>query len=138
MLCRDQQQVLGDAGAVQQLVEDLKSLAPAQQQQQGGLVDTLQALLFSCCGHTSNLQLLLNSGAAEQLTQGELEAAANTTYPTGTAGCSRTMPHMCRAHAFFGNCGGLCYVQCSFAKQAHSREADLYLHLLGKSLHALV
>lgn len=74
--CREQQRTLGDAGAVQRLVEDLKALAPAQQQQEHtGLVDTLQALLFTCCGHASNLQQSVEAGAVQQLTLGESAAA---------------------------------------------------------------
>ncbi len=63
--------MLGDAGAVQLLLDQLKTLAPYQQQQQTGLADTLQALLFSCCGHPSNLQQMAEAGAAQQLTAGE-------------------------------------------------------------------
>jgi hypothetical protein len=33
--------------------------------------DTLQALLFACCGHPSNLQQLVDAGAVQQLAQGE-------------------------------------------------------------------
>jgi hypothetical protein len=74
--CREQQRALGAAGAVQRLVEDLKAFAAAQhQQEQAGLVGTLQALLFTCCGHASNLQQSVDAGVVQQLTQGESAAA---------------------------------------------------------------
>jgi hypothetical protein len=55
---------------VQQLLEQLEGLAPYQQHQQAGVADTLQALLFACCGHPSNLQQLADAGTAQQLTLG--------------------------------------------------------------------
>lgn len=66
--CRERQQTLGQAGAVAWLVTDLRALAQQPQQQPAGLVDTLQALLFTCCGHASNVQQLLGTGGLEQLT----------------------------------------------------------------------
>jgi hypothetical protein len=57
---------------VQLLLEQLGGLAPYQQQQQAGVSDTLQALVFACCGHPSNLQQLADAEAALQLTLGEL------------------------------------------------------------------
>jgi hypothetical protein len=61
---------------VQRLVQDLKAFASAQHhQEQAGFVDTLQALLFTCCGHANNLQQSVDAGAVQQLTQGKSAAA---------------------------------------------------------------
>lgn len=60
---------------MQHLLLELKGLTQAQpalqQQQRASVWEALQALLFACCGHPSNLQQLVDAGAMQQLAQGK-------------------------------------------------------------------